>query len=142
VPHGTANVCTVPPAPEPTAFHFYTLTPCRVFDSRNPPNVPLPFNTPTQIPVGGVCGIPTSARAVALNVAVVTPPADVSVQIYPGNLPQPPVTNANSTLAGAVKAAFSVMPLATNGTGTVWVLPTASTSGSTNVVLDVAGYFE
>ncbi|HVR07398.1 MAG TPA: hypothetical protein VMW75_05075 [Thermoanaerobaculia bacterium] len=141
-PHAGASVCTVPPLPEPTAFNFYTVTPCRVFDSRNAPNVPLSLNAPMQITVGGLCGVPASAKSVALNLTAVSPSADVAIQIYPGNQPPPPGTNVNSTAAGGVRAAFGVLTLATNGTGTVTVLPSASTSGTTNVVLDVTGYFQ
>jgi hypothetical protein len=140
--HVGVNVCTVPPAPEPTAFSFYTVTPCRALDTRNAPNAPLPFNTPTQVTVGGLCGIPASAKSVAMNVTAVSPSADVSIQIYPGNQPPPPGTNVNSTQAGIVRAAFGVLTLATNGTGAVTVLPSASTSGQTNLLLDVTGYFQ
>jgi hypothetical protein len=136
------NVCTVPPAPEPSAFKFYTVSPCRVFDSRNAPNAPLPFNTPAQISVAGLCGIPASAKSVALNATAVDPSANVSIQIYPGNQPPPPGTNVNSTDAGQTRAAFGVLTLATNGTGTVTVLPSASTSGQTDFLLDVTGYFQ
>jgi len=48
----------------------------------------------------------------------------------------------NSTLAGYVRAAFGVLTLATNGTSTVTVLPTASVSGQTDLLLDVTGYFQ
>jgi|GEM_PF-1300507 len=140
--HVGVNVCTVPPAPEPTAFSFYTVTPCRALDTRNAPNTPLPFNTTTQVTIGGLCGIPASAKSVAMNVTAVSPSADVSIQIYPGNLPPPPSTNVNSTQAGLVRAGFGVLTLATNGTGTVTVLPSASTSGQTNLLLDVTGYFQ
>jgi hypothetical protein len=140
--HADVNLCTFPPAPEPTAFSFYTVTPCRAFDSRNPPNAPLAFNSPTQIKVGGLCGIPSSAKSVVFNVTVVNPSADASVQMYPGDEPPPPGTNVNSTPAGGVRAALAVIELATNGTGVVTVLPTASVSGQTDLALDVSGYFQ
>jgi hypothetical protein len=139
--HASVNAC-LPVVPEPTTFNFYTLPPCRVLDTRNPPNSALPFNAPTQVAVAGTCGIPTTAKSVTFNVTTVLPSSDVNVQIYPGNQPPPPGTNVNSTRAGHVRAAMGLLTLATNGTGTVTVLPTASVAGSTNLILDATGYFQ
>ncbi len=141
--HASSPVCTIPPAAEPAVSHFYSLAaPCRAYDSRTPPNRPLAFNTAAQVQVGGTCGIPGGARAVALNLTAIAPTSDVSIQAYPGNQPPPPGTNVLSAAAGTDHAAFAVLPLATNGTGTVFLLATATGSGSTDFALDVSGYFQ
>jgi RHS repeat-associated protein len=124
---------------------FYTLTPCRILDTRQT-GVPLTQTNPQQVyQISGVCGVPANAVAVAFNVTLVGATTKLWVQGYPGDL-APPGTNVvsatppnTSTIAG-----FAVLPLATNGSGTLGVLMTLTppaTSGQTDLILDVTGYF-
>jgi RHS repeat-associated protein len=124
---------------------FYTLTPCRILDTRQT-GVPLTQTNPQQVyQISGVCGVPANAVAVAFNVTLVGATTKLSMQGYAGDLP-PPGTNVvsatppnTSTIAG-----FAVLPLATNGSGTLGVLMTLTppaTSGQTDLILDVTGYF-
>ena len=53
---------------------FYTLTPCRVSDTRNPDDgPPIIPGVPRDFQVAGRCGIPVDVAAVVLNVTVVAP---------------------------------------------------------------------
>ncbi len=129
-------------APPPTASDFYTLSPCRVFDTRNangPQGGPqLTAFGERSFPVAGQCGVPANALAVAGNLAVITPTGAGDLSVYPGNafylgttvLSFPGGTNIASNL---------VMRLATNGTGTIKVRN--GSSGTSHVIFDVVGYF-
>lgn len=47
---------------------FYTITPCRIYDTRSPPGTPLTPGVSFNIQMtGGPCGIPAEAEAVAGN---------------------------------------------------------------------------
>src|SRR5262245_26862379 len=52
---------------------FFTVDPCRVADTRSPDGPSggpaLPANSSRSFPVTGLCGIPTTAKAVAINLA-------------------------------------------------------------------------
>lgn len=118
---------------------FYTLTPCRIFDSRN--GAPLLSGVPQALAVAGTCGVPATARAVSLNVTVVGPTASGIVTLYPGDLPIP----GTSTVSFAVdltRGNNALLSLATNGSGMIGALASLSGSGEVDLLLDINGYFE
>jgi hypothetical protein len=131
-------------APPPSATDFYTLAPCRLIDTRNP-NGPLggPALSASQVRtftvVGGSCGVPSGAKAIAVNVTVVTPAAAGNLQIFPGNA-FPLGTSSINFKAGEHRANNGTLTLATNGTGTIGVQN--ASAGSTHFLLDVFGYFQ
>jgi hypothetical protein len=59
------------PALLPPPTDFYTVTPCRVFDTRDPSGptlgAPITCGTTRSFAVAGKCGVPSGARAVSLN---------------------------------------------------------------------------
>jgi hypothetical protein len=118
---------------------FYTVTPCRVFDSRS--GAPLASGSTTVINVAAAgCGIPSYARAVAGNLTVVGPDNQGFVTLYPGNYPLP-ITSTINYAGGAVRANSVVSPMATDGSGTLALFATVAGGGSVHAVLDVSGYF-
>src|SRR5262249_809294 len=60
---------------------FYTLTPCRVLDTRT--TQPLETGVDRTIQIAGVCGVPATARAVSVNIAVTGPTAAGFVKLFP-----------------------------------------------------------
>src|SRR5450759_93944 len=51
----------------PVPLPFVAITPCRQYDSRS--STALPDNTPRTVTLSGApCGIPTTAKAVAVNI--------------------------------------------------------------------------
>ncbi len=122
-------------------FCFYSVTPCRVFDSRTT-NSPLASGAEHPIQVGGTCGVPLSARAVAMNITVVGATSDGHITVYPNSLSSPPTTSTINFHAGRVLANNAVSGLATGGQGTLEVRPTLATQGTVHVVIDVSGYFQ
>src|SRR4029453_9135468 len=79
------------PSPGPPALNlrFYTLTPCRLVDTRSggtPYGGPaLAANTERLVPVFGRCGIPATARAISINAAIVLAGASGNLSLYPGD---------------------------------------------------------
>ncbi|HEY6554774.1 MAG TPA: peptidoglycan DD-metalloendopeptidase family protein [Vicinamibacteria bacterium] len=129
------------PPPVPTAFR--TLPPCRVVDTREATGptagLPLPASSARTLTIAGSCGVPGSARAVSLNLTVVTPEASGFVTIYPGN-GLAGTTSVINFVAGKTVANNAVGPLATDGAGTLGVVNGAA--GTLHLIVDVNGYFE
>ena len=125
--------------PPPTATSLYTITPCRIVDTRNA-NGPLggpslsagatrSFTlTPTT------CSLPGTASAVSVNATIADATGTGSVIVYPGN-GTAPGTNTISFKPG-VNRANNVLVGLTGG-----VLSVRNTStGTVNLILDVNGY--
>ena len=138
----TRSVTVTAPPVSSTPTRFYTVSPCRVIDTRNangPTGGPALVANGTRVfPVTGACGIPFDARAVSANVTVVNPAATGQLRIYPGNTGIPP-SSAISFGAGQARANNGMVVLATDGTGTIGVKNDAV--GTVQFVLDVNGYF-
>jgi hypothetical protein len=118
------------------------VTPCRVLDTRNPDG---PLGGPALAPsssrtftVAGVCGIPTGAKAISLNLTVV-PTASGFMTLYPGNETAPGTSTINF-VAGRTRANNAIVTLATDGSGTIAILN--GSGGSNDAILDVNGYFQ
>jgi hypothetical protein len=122
-------------------FCFYTLPPCRVFDSRTA-GTPLASGAQDAIQVGGTCGVPMSAKAVAANVTVVGATGDGFLSAYPDASSNPPTTSTINFTAGRTLANNLVSGLAKGGQGTLVVLPSLVNQGDVHVVIDVSGYFQ
>ena len=130
-------------APNPAPLGFYTVTPCRVVDTRNPPG---PYGGPAlsglgarrQFQLSGQCGVPADAQAVTATVTVVAPPTDGLFRIGPSG-----VANTTSTLnfrAGQVRASNTVIGLTGDPLGAAWV--ESDGAGNANLLIDVSGYFK
>jgi hypothetical protein len=115
---------------------FYTVTPCRVFDTRTGAHLSAGIN-PFQ--VGGQCGIPLGAKAVAAIVTIVAPQSAGFLTVYPGD-GQLPLASTINFAAGQVRANNAMLPLAGDGSGTIKVY--AAINGSADLLLDVTGYFQ
>ena len=120
---------------------YYTVPPCRVFDSRD--GSPLASGTQVAVQVGAKCGVPISAKAVAANVTVVGPTGAGLLSVYPDVSSEPPTTSTINFPGGRVLANNLVAGLAAGGQGTLVVHPqVAGNPGSVHVVIDVNGYFQ
>jgi len=117
---------------------FYTVTPCRAFDSRLLAFGPaLSAGETRLVALGGVCEVPTDASAVSFNVTVAVPGAQGHLRIFPagGTLPGIATINYNS---GQTRANNGIVVLGTSGQIAVYC---KQASGSTHVIVDVNGYF-
>jgi hypothetical protein len=120
---------------------LYTVTPCRVADTRNPPGLPLAANSTRVFPVAGQCDIPFDARAVAFNVTAVSPSDPGNLRLFPEGQAMPDASAVNFS-AGATRANNAVIPLGVDGQIAVRCDMPMGSAGATHLVLDVFGYFK
>ena len=137
---------TSTPTPTPTATpqgtSLFAVAPCRVADTRDAPGPSggpaLSANTVRTFPVAGLCGIPLTAKAVAINLAVVFPSNDGDLRVFPAG-GGPPLASALNFRPGIVRANNAVVALGSAGQLSVQCdMP----SGTTHFFFDVYGYFE
>jgi PKD repeat protein len=122
----------------PVATDFYTLAPCRMFDSRIGP--PLQNGVVRVASLDGACGIPANARALAVNVTVISSTGLGTLVLFPGNYPTPGTSSINFG-AGSFLTNNAVMGLSTDGTGRYSVLASVLGNGTVHAAIDVFGYF-
>jgi len=124
------------------ALSLYTVTPCRLLDTRNafgPLGGPaLSQGSWRVLAAAGLCGVPVTAKALALNVTVATAPAAGAVSLFPGD-GAPGVATSISFGTGQTRANNAVAKLSSSGSGTLGMV---SNTGPVNVILDVTGYFQ
>ena len=111
-------------APLP-ASSFYTLSPCRLVDTRAADGPAIAPGAVRTFTLAGACGLPPGARSVSLNVTVVAGSGPGNVVVYPGDLAAPLASTLNFA-AGQTRANFAIVGLATNGAGTIAVKNRAS----------------
>jgi uncharacterized repeat protein (TIGR01451 family) len=122
-----------------SGLDFYTLPPCRVLDTRL--SEALASQVPRSIPVAGLCGVPATAQAVALNVTVVSPSGPGNVSLWPADLPWP-MTSVINFSTGQTRANNAIVGLATDGGGDLAAQAFVGGGGTVHLVLDVSGYFQ
>ena len=119
---------------------FFTVSPCRVIDTRNSGSGGALAGTSTRvIQVTGICGIPSTAKAISANVSVVTAGGAGFFGAFPGN-GFPVGTTIMSFGAGQTRTNNAVILLATDGVGTA-LFQNGATQAA-HLVLDVNGYFQ
>ncbi|HWM90128.1 MAG TPA: hypothetical protein VN493_05125 [Thermoanaerobaculia bacterium] len=123
---------------EIAGLSFYTVLPCRAFDTRL--TSALQSGVAGSFHFGGVCGIPMSAKAVTVNVTVLGPTGAGHVILFPGGLSVPTTSTINFA-AGQVRANNAILPLG-GAIGTVGAWASVVNGGQVHVTLDVSGYFE
>jgi uncharacterized repeat protein (TIGR01451 family) len=126
-----------------TAGTYYNLEPCRILDTRLAPDgtyagPALPSGGRRLIPAFGQCGIPATARALALNVTVVSVAGEGFLRLFPANV-EPPTTSTVNYSAGVTRANNAVIVLSPDG---VIAVDGMVASGSIHFLIDVSGYFE
>jgi Tol biopolymer transport system component len=121
---------------------FFTVTPCRRLDTRQPPHAPgVASGEVRLVPMFNLCGIPETARAVAVNVTAVSPTMAGHLAVFAGDQ----VPSGASILnfgPGQTRATLNVSGLALAGTGGIAVAATLAAPGEVDVLIDVVGYFE
>ncbi len=129
------------PGPGPSTS-FYTLPPCRLVDTRNaagPSGGPaLQPHAQRTFVLAGACGVPATARALALNVTVVGPTAAGDLRLFPADQPTPNASTQNFG-PNQTRANSALIPLS-GDTGAVKVQ--SDSAGTVHLVLDVTGYFQ
>jgi hypothetical protein len=130
--------------PDTSTLDFFTITPCRVVDTRNPigplGGPALVSGTTREFAVAGHCGVPADARAVSTNVTVTGSTSFGDLRLYPTGT-QAPISSTLNWAQGRTRANNAVVGVGTGGSISVWCvmgLPTATT----HAIIDVNGYFK
>lgn len=130
--------------PTTAATQFFSITPCRAFDSRNV-GQGGPFlggAARRTINLRTLCpAIPVGAVAAALNVTTTSATANGYVAFVMGGCTAPAPTQAVWFQAGQTRANNTTMPLSQDGTCLLGVEVAPTPGLSVEVIIDVSGYF-
>ncbi len=124
--------------PPPAAADYYTLTPCRLLDTRAAQGPSLAASERRVWTLTGACGVPGTAKAVAVNLTVTAPTAPGHIVLTPGNGLSD--TSAINFAVGQTRANNAVVLLSTDGSG--GIAATNGAAGAVHVIMDVTGYFQ
>jgi hypothetical protein len=132
------------PPTTPQALAFYTITPCRVVDTRSVDGSGLsgPFGPPflsagstRTIPMpDSTCSLPDTAQAYSLNIGVLPMGPLEYLTVWPAGSPLPVVATLGSANGNSVSNA-ALVAAGTSGAISIYV------SNATNVIVDADGYF-
>jgi hypothetical protein len=84
--------------------------------------------------------VPSSAKALSINVTVAQPAASGDLRLLPGDLSTLPTVSSINFSAGQTRSNNAVLSLASDSSGGLKVLN--DSAGSVHLILDVSGYFE
>jgi uncharacterized repeat protein (TIGR01451 family) len=122
---------------------FFTLVPCRAIDTRNATGTwggpALAAQAERVFPIVGQCGVPPTAKAVAVNVTATGATGNGNLRVYAAFPATTPTTSVLNFTAGLTRANNAIVGLSSAGQIAVF---NAMASGTTHFVLDVVGYFE
>lgn len=124
----------------PVDLGFFTVAPCRVFDTRLLA-LPVVPGADRHVEVAGRCGVPATARAVAVNVTVTGATREGYVLVYPAGAQRPEVSTVNFDVA-QTRASNAVVGLGTNGAIAIAFGQVYDFNTTVHVIVDVAGYFQ
>ncbi len=137
------NTVTVVDGSSYSPLRYIPMSPCRVADTRSAPG---PFGGPAlagqtsrnfTLPKGG-CNVPADAAAYSLNIAVVPHWSLGYLEVWPAGTSQPKVATLNS-LDGRTKSNAAIVPAGVGGA--ISIFASMNPAFSTDVVLDINGYF-
>jgi hypothetical protein len=124
-----------------SGLDFYTLTPCRLVDTRltngGLGGPALVAGHDRSFTLVGPCGVPPGAKALSVNVTVTAPTAGGHLRLYPAGSPLPTVSSLNYA-AGLTRANNAIATLDAAGRLTVYC---SQPDGTVHFILDVNGYF-
>jgi hypothetical protein len=125
-----------------TPASFYMVTPCRLADTRNPTGPSggpaLAAGDVRNFPAAGLCGIPATAKAITVNLAVYLPGDMGDLRALPAGGTAPMASSLNFR-PGIVRSNSTIIPL---GAGGQVAIQCDMPSGSTHAFIDVFGYFQ
>jgi len=116
---------------------FYTVVPCRLFDTRTGGGA-LSAGAIRTYGINEGCGIPSNVGAIAANITVTAATNAGYLSLFPAGTAEPNVSTINYK-AGQTRANNAILPLGPEATFTVACRQPA---GSVHFILDVVGYFE
>jgi hypothetical protein len=118
--------------PTSGGLSLYTLTPCRVLDTRTSTGL-LSGVMAVNVAAGGCGSLPAAAQAFVLNATVVPAGSLGFLTLWPNGQSEPLVSTLNA-LDGAITSNTAIVPTM-NG------LIEAFTTNPSQLILDISGYF-
>ena len=127
-------------------FQYYSVTPCRVADTRTPsPGSPVGDQQIRTFVVQGVCGVPVGARAVSLNITALGPNGQGFLTAFPTGITRPVVSSLNFSAGEPALGNGALVPLADQSAhpSDLSIFARVAVAGGTvHIVIDVTGYFQ
>lgn len=127
-------------------FSFYSVTPCRIVDTRLTTPITggpaLAGQATRHFPIAGQCGIPATAKAAVLNVVIVAPTGSGHLRIWPYNTTMPTVSTINFVAAEPAIANGAIVPLSSDPSLQISVFLGTATGTHAHLVIDATGYFQ
>jgi hypothetical protein len=132
-------------------FVFYSVTPCRLVDTRDTPVAPdkgpaLVHNAVRSFPIYGPlarnCGIPGSARAVTVNATIIDPDAGGHITLFPYNTAMPSTATINFNSHEPALANGQVVGLTVDTYYQLSVYAGVGAGGEVDLTLDITGYYK
>ncbi len=151
-----ATFLTVSAARAAGPFQFYSVTPCRLADTRDNPGVPPTTGGPI-LSHGNIrsfavygnnarnCGIPNdgTVKAVTLNITVVGPSSLGHLTAFPYNTAVPVVSTINYGAGEPALGNGAIVPITNDANLQISILPVLSGPGNTvHAIIDITGYFK
>jgi hypothetical protein len=149
-----ATFLTVSAARAVGPLQFYSVTPCRLVDTRDQPNgltsgPILSHGAIRNFPVYGnnarPCGIPAdgTVKAVTLNITVVGPTSLGHLTAFPYNTATPVVSTINYNAGEPALGNGAIVPVTNDASFQISILPVLSGPGNTvHAIIDITGYFK
>jgi len=130
------NGVFVPQGSNSAGQAFYAVAPCRIGDTRLSSGGTMAAQVNRSFPVAGVCGVPVTATAYALNVTVVPKTVLGFLTLWRGGVAsvRPTVSTLNA-LTGTVTANMAIVPAGAAGDINAYA------TNATETIVDVTGYF-
>lgn len=122
-------------------YELFPLTPCRVVDTRNANSTnggPALGTVKRDFSIRTNCSIPSTAKAVAINVTVVSASAGSWLTIWPSGQTKPFVSTINFDAGTSALANGALVGLSTNTAD----LSVTNAVGTVHVIIDVTGYYQ
>jgi len=130
---------------ESTQERFSNLTPCRILDTRAANGTyggpSLAGQGSRSFPVSGICGIPSNAKSLALNVTTISGGTTANVRLYPTGLSYQPLGTANAYKVGYTRANQTFGSIDGPTAGSFTLFNDAPAGYPVHVIVDVQGYF-
>jgi hypothetical protein len=118
---------------EPGGLSLYTMTPCRILDTRLPPQGPFQGERTVPVTTGNNCSVSGAAKAYVFNATALPVKTLGFLTLWQDGLPRPTPSTLNAE-DGAVASNMAIVAT-TNGSIDAFAdLPT-------QLILDITGYF-
>jgi hypothetical protein len=154
--------CAAVPVAAAGPYQYHAITPCRSYDSRSDGDGAVPFaRGKHNFRLKGVCGIPSSAKAVTINATIVSPSSGGWLVLWPSDASEPVVSTLNFVAGEPALANGAILPVDADAPGSGSCNPITDTgspgadcdtsarialtlagSHTAHLIFDVTGYFE